>query len=105
MAKLAPLANTIEIQGYRAEASQVQAMTNKLFENIRDNFDQYKDVKEFKIALTTRANGVDLSEQELIRQQKVIDGFQEQLNGLYKKRGVEPPDVGTSLWAHQHFYK
>jgi hypothetical protein len=105
MAKLAPLTNTIEIQGYRAEASQVQAMTNKLYDNIRDNFDQYKDVKEFKIALTTRANGVDLSEQELIRQQRVIDTFQEQLNGLYKNRGATPPDVGTSLWAHQHFYK
>jgi hypothetical protein len=105
MAKLAPLTNTIEIQGYRAEASQVQAMTNTLFDNIRDNFDQYKDVKEFKIALTTRANGVDLSEQELIRQQRVIDGFQGQLNALYENRGVKPPDVSTSLWAHQHFYK
>jgi hypothetical protein len=106
MTKLAPLANTIEIQGYRTEASQVQAMTNKLYDNIRDNFDQYKGVKEFKIALTTRANGVDLSEPELIRQQRVIDTFQEQLSALYKERGVQkPPDVSTSLWAHQHFYK
>ena len=80
-------------------------MTNELYDNIRDNFDQYKDVKEFKIALTTRANGVDLSEQELIRQQRVIDAFQGQLNTLYQNRGATPPDVGTSLWAHQHFYK
>lgn len=105
MAKLAPQADTIEIQGYRAEAAQVKAMTDRMYENIRDNFDKYKDVKEFKIALTTRANGVDLSEQELIRQQNVIEAFQEQLNALYRKRGAEPPDVSTSLWAHQHFYK
>lgn len=58
-------------------------MTDTLFDNIRDNFDQYKDVKEFRIAPTTRANGVDLSEQELIRQQKVIDTFQGQLNTLH----------------------
>ncbi len=105
MAKLAPLTSTIEIQGYRPQASQLQAMTDKLYDNIRDNFDQYKDVKEFKVALTTRANGVDLSEQELIRQQKVIDTFQEKLSGLYQKRDVEPPNVSTSLWAHQNFYK
>jgi hypothetical protein len=105
MAKLAPLTNTIEIQGYRPEAAQVQAMTGKLLENIRDNFEQYKDVKEIKIALTTRANGVNLSEQELIRQQDIIERLQVQVNALYEKRGATPPDVSTSLWAHQHFYK
>jgi hypothetical protein len=105
MARLAPRVDTIEIQGYRPQASQLQAMTDKLYDNIRDNFDKYKDVKEFKIALTTRANGVDLSEQELIRQQKVIDNFQEQLGGLYQKQGIQAPNVSTSLWAHQHFYK
>jgi hypothetical protein len=105
MARLAPRADTIEIQGYRPQASQLQAMTDKLYDNIRDNFDKYKDVKEFKVALTTRANGVNLSEQELINQQKVIDTFQEQLNGLYRKNGAQAPSVSTSLWAHQHFYQ
>jgi hypothetical protein len=105
MAKLAPLTNTIEIQGYRPEIAQLQSVTNKLYDNIRDNFDQYKDVKEIKIALTTRANGVDLTESKLIGQQNVIEAFQENINKLYRKNGAEPPDVSTSLWAHQHFYK
>jgi hypothetical protein len=105
MARLAPRTDTIEIQGYRPQASQLQAMTDKLYDNVRDNFDKYKDVKEFKVALTTRANGVDLSEQELISQQRIIDNFQGQLNGLYREQGVQAPNVSTSLWAHQHFYK
>jgi hypothetical protein len=105
MAKLAPQARTIEIQGYRPEVSQVQSVTGRLLDNIRDHFDQYKDVKEIKIALTTRANGVDLTESTLVGQQNVIEAFQEDINKLYRKHGATPPDVSTSLWAHQHFYK
>ncbi len=105
IAKLAPQAKTIEIQGYRPEVSQVQSVTSRLLDNIRDNFDQYKDVKEIKIALTTRANGVDLTESKLVGQQNVIESFQEDINKLYRKHGAAPPHVSTSLWAHQHFYK
>jgi hypothetical protein len=74
-------------------------------ENIRNNFDQYKDVKEIKVALTTEPNGVKLSEKDLVKQQDVIDLLRTQINAEYKKRGMEPPKVSTSLWAHQHFYK
>ncbi|MGN6151777.1 MAG: XVIPCD domain-containing protein [Lysobacteraceae bacterium] len=105
IARLAPRTDTIEIQGYRETAAQVQTMTDRLYENIRDNFDRYRGVDEFKIALTTRANGVDLSEQTLVDQQRVIDRFEERLGGLYRSHGVEPPKVGTSLWAHQNFYE
>lgn len=104
IARLAPRTDTIEIQGYRETAAQVQTMTDRLYENVRDNFNQYRGVDEFKIALTTRANGVNLSEQELINQQRVIDRFEERLGGLYRSHGVEPPKVSTSLWAHQNFY-
>lgn len=105
MAKLAPLAKTIEIQGYRPEVAQLQTVTTKLLDNIRDNFDQYKDIKEIKIALTTRANGVDLTEAKLIGQQNVIEAFQGDINKLYQQHGAAPPHVSTSLWAHQNFYK
>lgn len=105
MAKLAPLAKTIEIQGYRPEVAQLQTVTTKLLDNIRDNFDQYKDIKEIKIALTTRANGVDLTEAKLIGQQSVIEAFQGDINKLYQQHGAAPPHVSTSLWAHQNFYK
>jgi hypothetical protein len=105
MNKLADLSDTIEIQAYRPQLSSVSGMTNNLMENIRNNFDQYKDVKEIKVALTTEPNGVKLSEKDLIKQQDVIDLLRTQINAEYKKRGMEPPKVSTSLWAHQHFYK
>ncbi|MFZ5638653.1 MAG: peptidoglycan-binding domain-containing protein, partial [Pseudomonadota bacterium] len=105
IARLAPRTESIEIQGYRAQASQVQEMTDRLYTNIRDNFEQYRGVDEFKIALTTRANGVNLSEQELIAQQRVIDRFEERLGTLYRSHNAEPPRVDTSLWAHQNFFE
>jgi hypothetical protein len=105
MNKLAGLSDTIEIQAYRPQLSSVTGMTNDLLQNVRSNFDQYKNVKEIKIALTTEPNGVKLTENQLIQQQDVIDIFKTQINAEYKKRGVEPPEVTTSLWAHQHFYK
>ena len=80
-------------------------MTDNLFSNISKNFEKYKNAEEIKVALVTRASGVDLSEAELIKQQKVIDAFQEDINTLYRARNIEPPNVGTSLWAHQNFYK
>lgn len=103
--KLAPLTDSIEIQAYRPSADLVEKMTDNLFSNISKNFEQYKNVEEIKVALVTRASGVDLSEAELIKQQKVIDAFQEDINTLYRARNIEPPNVGTSLWAHQNFYK
>jgi hypothetical protein len=105
MNKLAGLSDTIEIQAYRPQLSSVTGMTNDLLQNVRSNFDQYKDVKEIKIALTTEPSGVKLTEQQLIQQQDAIDLFRNQINAEYKKRGLEPPEVTTSLWAHQHFYK
>ena len=103
--KLAPITNSIEMQGYRAEAAQVQKMASNLVDTIRNNFEQYQNVGEIKIALITRANGVDLSEQELVRQQKVITDLQQDLNKLFKQHSATPPHVTTSLWTHQGFYK
>jgi hypothetical protein len=105
MNKLAGLSDTIEIQAYRPQLSSISGMTNNLLENIRTNFDQYKDVKEIKVALTTAPSGVKLTENDLIKQQDVIDVLRSQINLEYKQRGLEPPKVSTSLWAHQHFYK
>jgi hypothetical protein len=105
MTKLASLSDTIEIQAYRPQLSSVTGMTNDLLQNVRDNFEQYKGMKEIKVALTTEPNGVKLTERQLIQQQDVIDLFRTQINAEYKKHGLEPPKVTTSLWAHQHFYK
>jgi hypothetical protein len=105
MNELAGLTNTIEIQAYRPALSTVTAMADDLFKNVSAKFDEYKGVKEFKIALTTEPNQVKLTEQQLIQQQDVIDLFRKKIENLYKHEGVNPlPKVTTSLWAHQHFY-
>lgn len=105
MARLAPRADIVEIQGYRETPGQVQAMADRLYENVRDNFDRYRGVDEFKIALATRANGQNLTEDTLIAQQRTIDRLEDRLGDLYRSRGVEAPQVTTSLWAHQHFHE
>lgn len=95
----------VEIQAYRETSGQVQAMADRVFENVRDNFDRYRGVDEFKFALATRANKQDVSEDTLIAQQRIIDRLEERLGDLYRSRGAEPPQVTTSLWAHQHFHE
>jgi hypothetical protein len=105
MARLAPKADTVEIQGYRQTPKLLGDMTNNLYDNISRNFEQYRDVKEIKIALVTRANGVDLSPDVLKQQQKGIDDFEKRIGTLYRSKGLEPPQVSTSLWAHQNFYQ
>jgi hypothetical protein len=102
---LASLTDTIEIQGYRNDAKTVKGMTDSLLESIRGNFGQYVEVKEIKVALVTRANGKNLSEQTLIEQQAAIDTFEKQINALYRSQNKEPPKVTTSLWPYQEFYK
>jgi hypothetical protein len=107
--ELAKFSDTIELQGYRPVTSEVAGMTSNLLQNIRSSLDQnkdeYKGVREIKIALATEARGIKLDEKKLIEQQDVIDVFRSQINAEYNKRGLEPPKVSTSLWAHQHFYK
>lgn len=98
-------AEIVEIQAYRETPGQVQAMADRMYENVRDNFNQYRGVDEFKFALATRANKQNLSEDTLVAQQRIIDGLEDRLGELYRSRGAEPPRVTTSLWAHQHFYE
>ena len=105
LVKLAPFADTIEIQAYREKLTSVQGMTADLYKSIQDNFDKFKNTKEIKLALVPAPNKIKLSENELIQYQKEINNFQKQVEKLYEQRGVTPPKVTTSLWAHQNFYK
>jgi peptidoglycan hydrolase-like protein with peptidoglycan-binding domain len=106
--RLAPLTNRVEIQGYRQTPELLQTMVDNLYDDVSKNFGQYRGVKEFNIALVTRANKEDLSPETLAAQQKIINQFEQKIVGLYRDKGVpenELPKVNTSLWAHQHFYQ
>jgi hypothetical protein len=107
MNRLARKSDSIEIQAYRSDARAVANLTDKLYDAIASpsGFEQYRGVTEFKFALVTRANKVDLSENTLIGQQKAIDDFQERIGRLYRRNGEDPPKVTTSLWPYQGFYK
>ncbi len=105
IARLAPHADIVEIQGYRNSGAAVQAMTDRLYDDVSRNFDRYRGVDEFKVALVTKANGEPLSQQTLIDQQRAIDRLEDRLGDLYRSRGAEPPAVTTSLWAHQNFHE
>jgi peptidoglycan hydrolase-like protein with peptidoglycan-binding domain len=103
--RLAPLTNRIEIQGYRQTPELLNTMVNNLYDDVSKNFEQYRGVKEFNIALVTRANNQNLSPETLVAQQTIIDKFQERIGALYESKGLPAPEVSTSLWAHQHFYQ
>jgi peptidoglycan hydrolase-like protein with peptidoglycan-binding domain len=105
MQRLAPQTNRIEIQGYRQSADAVGDMVNNLYNDVSRNFEQYRGVREFNIALVTRANGVSLTPDTLIQQQEVINRFEQRIGALYTSKGEQAPEVSTSLWAHQNFYQ
>jgi Putative peptidoglycan binding domain len=105
MARLAPRADVVEIQGYRPTVDGVQKMADNLYDNISNNFERYRGVDEFRIALATRANGQDISAGTLQGQQAVVDRLEERLGELYRQKGATPPEVNCSLWAHQHFFE
>jgi len=105
MARLAPRSDVVEIQGYRPTVEGVQRMADNLYDNISNNFERYRGVDEFRIALATRANGEDISAGTLQGQQAVVDRLEERLGELYRQKGATPPEVNSSLWAHQHFFE
>ncbi len=105
MARLAPRSDVVEIQGYRPTVDGVQRMADNLYDNISNNFERYRGVDEFRIALATRANGEDISAGTLQGQQAVVDRLEERLGDLYRQKGATPPEVNSSLWAHQHFFE
>lgn len=105
MARLAPRSDVVEIQGYRPTVDAVQRMADNLYDNISNNFERYRGVDEFRVALATRANGEDISAGTLQGQQAVIDRLEERLGELYRQKGATPPEVNSSLWAHQHFFE
>ena len=105
MARLAPRSDVVEIQGYRPTVDGVQRMADNLYENISNNFERYRGVDEFRVALATRANGQDISAGTLQGQQAVVDRLEERLGDLYRQKGATPPEVNSSLWAHQHFFE
>jgi hypothetical protein len=105
MQRLAPLTNRIEIQGYRQTPELVSTMANNLYNDVSQNFEQYRGVKEFNIALVTRANKENLSPEVLTQQQEVINQFERRIGALYESKGLPAPEVSTSLWAHQNFYQ
>jgi peptidoglycan hydrolase-like protein with peptidoglycan-binding domain len=80
-------------------------MANNLYNNVANNFEKYRGVDEFRIALATRANGQEVTESTLRGQQAVIDNLEERLGNLYRQKGATPPEVNASLWAHQHFFE
>ncbi len=105
MARLAPRSDVVEIQGYRPTVDGVQKMADNLYDNISNNFERYRGVDEFRIALATRANGQDIAAGTLQGQQAVVDRLEERLGELYRQKGATPPEVNSSLWAHQHFFE
>ncbi len=105
MARLAPRSDVVEIQGYRPTVDGVQKMADNFYNNISENFEKYRGVDEFRIALATRANGQDISAGTLQGQQAVVDRLEERLGDLYRQKGATPPEVNSSLWAHQHFFE
>ena len=105
MARLAPRSDVVEIQGYRPTVDGVQKMADNLYDNISNNFERYRGVDEFRIALATRANGQDIAAGTLQGQQAVVDRLEERLGDLYRQKGAKPPEVNSSLWAHQHFFE
>lgn len=105
MARLAPRSDVVEIQGYRPTVDGVQRMADNLYDNISNNFERYRGVDEFRVALATRANGEDISASTLQGQQAVVDRLEERLGELYRQKGATPPEVNSSLWAHQHFFE
>ena len=105
IARLAPRSDVVEIQGYRPTVDGVQKMADNLYDNISNNFEKYRGVDEFRIALATRANGQDIAAGTLQGQQAVVDRLEERLGDLYRQKGATPPEVNSSLWAHQHFFE
>ncbi len=103
--RLADDVSRIEIQAYRQTPELVGTMLNNLYNDVSRNFEQYRDVKEFNIALVNRANNINLTPDVLIQQQGLINKFEERIGALYTSKGEKAPDVSTSLWAHQHFYQ
>jgi hypothetical protein len=98
-------ADTIEIQAYRQTPALVGTMLDNLYNDVSRNFEQYRNIKEFNIALTTRANNVNLTPDTLIQQQALVDKFEVRIQQLYRDNKAQVPQVNTSLWAHQHFYQ
>jgi hypothetical protein len=97
--------DVLEMQLYRESPENVKQNLEVAFNELKDRLSELPNMKEIRVALTTRANGHNLTESELIGQQKEVNAFETRLVALYRSQGLEPPKVTTSLWQYSSFYK
>jgi hypothetical protein len=97
--------DVLEMQIYRESPQSVKNNLDIALNDMRGHLKELPNLKEVRIALTTKANGHSLTEAELIGQQKEINSFRINLTKLYQSQGLTPPKVTTSLWENSNFYK
>jgi hypothetical protein len=105
--QIAKKIDRLEFQVYRADAAGVRATLAKVLAELRSNPQAFANVKEFRVALTTQANGKNLDSKALVQKQQVVNEFSAQIAALRKQAGVPQGNwqVTTSLWEYNRFYK
>jgi hypothetical protein len=97
--------DVLEMQIYRENANSVKQNLTRAIAEITYRVSELPKLKEIRVALTTRANGHNLTERELIAQQSEVAAFQKGINRLYESKNLVAPKVTTSLWQYSTFYK
>jgi hypothetical protein len=101
---IGPKIDVLEMQLYRESPGIVKQNLDVAYNELKGRIAELPNMTEIRIALKPRANNHDLTEGELIGQQKEVEAFKARIELLYKDR-PPPPKVTTSLWQYGEFYK